>query len=429
MALRPMACVLLLALTMTSASAAGANFPEIFGWPTLDFEFPSDSARQQALSSNYFIPGNSQPIDVQAVGDRVFITMPRWKDGIPATLAYVPLSPRECAGGGTCSPLLRPYPNWAWNTGDKECDGLTSVFRVNVDKCGRLWVLDTGTVNILTRRRSICPAQLLSFDLTTNRLIRRYRFPKDATKEGSLLVTLALDTVSTANNCLNTYAYSADVTSYGLVVTDTKRGNSWRIENKLFYPYPTWGSFNINGDEFDLMDGVISLAIHPELNPQTRRLYFHALASAAENYVPTHTLQNKTEADTNPRAFVMLPGERTSQAAAAAFDSRGILFFGQLTRNSLACYNPNKPHNPANIHDVAKNDVTMQFASGLKVDSNDKVWMMASRFSSYFLGRLNNNEVNFRVLAAPSRDLTRGTPCEEGARDGSGVFTPAMRFN
>ncbi|XP_071444323.1 protein yellow-like [Hetaerina americana] len=429
MAFRATTCVLLLALSIAPICTAEGNFPEIFGWSTLDFEFPSDSARQSALRSGYFVPGNSQPIDVQAVGDRVFITMPRWKEGIPATLASVPRSPPGCTEGTTCSPLLNPYPNWSWNSGDKSCDGLTSVFRVNVDKCGRLWVIDSGAVSILSAegRKTLCPPQLLSFDLTTNRLIRRYRFPKTALKEGTLLVTVALDSVSTADNCLNTYAYLADVTSYGLVVTDTKRGNSWRVENKLFYPYPTWGTFNINGGTFDLMDGVLSLALHPELNPQNRRLYFHAMASARENYVPTSVLRNSSQANSRPREFVMSSGEKPSQSAASAFDSRGVLFFGLLGSNSLACYNPNKPHNPSNIHTVARNDLTMQFASGIKVDEDDRVWMMASRFSAYFLGTLNNNDVNFRVLAAPSRDLTRGTPCDEGIRDSAGGYNP-IRF-
>ncbi|KAG8238823.1 hypothetical protein J437_LFUL010537 [Ladona fulva] len=409
--------------------AALGPLTQAFGWKELDFEFPNESARQNALTSGYFVPGNSQPIDVQYANDRVFLTMPRWKEGIPATVATVPSSPSECVQGQPCSPLLRPFPSWEWNSGDKSCEGLTSVFRVNVDKCGRLWILDSGAVSILSNeRKALCPPQLLSFDLSNDRLIRRYSFPNSVLKGDSLLVTVALDTVSTAKSCQNTFAYSADVTTYGLIVTDTKRGNSWRVENKLFYPYPNWGTFNIAGETFDLMDGLISLAVHPDLNPATRRLYFHSLASARENYVPVSLLHNASQANVRTAEFIYSRGEKPSQAAASAFDSRGILFFGLLSKNSLACWNPSKAHNPSNIVDVAQDDESLQFASGLKVDNEDNVWMMISRFSSYFLGSLNPNNVNFRVMVGPSRQLTRGTACEEGSRVSGGAYRPIV-FN
>lgn len=428
-------CALMVALTHVPShtGATLGSLREVFGWKQLDFDFPSDEARQTALRSGYFIPGNSQPIDVQSIGDRVFLTMPRWKEGIPATLATVPASPPECVGAASCSPLLTPYPDWSWNSGDKSCEGLTSVFRINVDKCGRLWVLDSGAVSILSPdgRKALCPPQLLSFDLTTNQLIRKYTFPKAALKTDSLLITVALDTVNTANNCQHTYAYSADVTTYALVVTDTKRGNSWRVENRLFYPYPNWGKFDVAGETFELMDGLLSLAVHPDLNPQTRRLYFHAMASARENYVPVTILRNASQANIRTDEFVLSQGEKPSQAAASAFDSRGILFFGLLSKNSLACYNPNRAHIASNIVEVAQDNTALQFASGLKVDDNDNVWMMTSRFQSYMLGTIDQNEVNFRVMSGPTRQLTRGKSCDTGNRGsggGGGSYNPII-FN
>lgn len=45
------------------------------------------------------------------------------------------------------------------------------------------------------------------------------------------------------------------------MVYDYKRDVSWRTQNKYFYPNPENGTFTINGESFDLMDGVIGLSL------------------------------------------------------------------------------------------------------------------------------------------------------------------------
>lgn len=62
--------------------------------------------------------------------------------GVPSTLNYVPLDIAH-----TSSPQLIPYPDWETNR-EGNCDGLTTTYRVRLDECDRLWVLDSGTVGI-----------------------------------------------------------------------------------------------------------------------------------------------------------------------------------------------------------------------------------------------------------------------------------------
>lgn len=56
----------------------------------------------------------------------VFVAIPRIQDGVPLTLGYVT---REVSIDG--NPLIAPYPNWSYND-VKYCDGLTSVYRMQV---------------------------------------------------------------------------------------------------------------------------------------------------------------------------------------------------------------------------------------------------------------------------------------------------------
>lgn len=57
---------------------------------------------------------------------------------------------------------------------------IVSPFQIRVDECNRLWVMDTGLVDILGDSKQILPPALIIFDLNTDQLIRRYSFkPKD----------------------------------------------------------------------------------------------------------------------------------------------------------------------------------------------------------------------------------------------------------
>lgn len=156
---------------------------------------------------------------------------------------------------------------------------------LQVDSCNRLWVLDTGKLE----ERQICHPQLLLFDLRTNRLLSQYKFPKDQFKEESLFVTLVVDIRD--DKCGDAFVYIADVTGFGLLVYDHRNVRSWRITNNLFYPYPPYGTFYINGLTFDLMDGILGLALSPMKADGDRILYFHSLASKVESYVPTSIIR------------------------------------------------------------------------------------------------------------------------------------------
>lgn len=63
--------------------------------------------------------------------------------------------------------------------------------------------------------------------------------------------------------CENVMVYIADVTGFGIIVYDAYANRSWRVQNKLLYPNPNYGTHTIANESFDLMDGVFGLAITP----------------------------------------------------------------------------------------------------------------------------------------------------------------------
>lgn len=63
--------------------------------------------------------------------------------------------------------------------------------------------------------------------------------------------------------CANVMVYIADVSGFGIIVYDAYANRSWRVQNKLLYPNPNYGTHTIANESFDLMDGIFGLAITP----------------------------------------------------------------------------------------------------------------------------------------------------------------------
>lgn len=118
-----------------------------------------------------------------------------WKAGVASSLNYIKLDENQ-----TQSPILIPYPSWETNTIEssgprtnvgerigghdsaaqatvsdvalKNNASIISTFRIRVDECDRLWVMDSGLAGILEAQpKQIAPPALVIFDLNTDTLI------------------------------------------------------------------------------------------------------------------------------------------------------------------------------------------------------------------------------------------------------------------
>ncbi|XP_046659965.1 protein yellow-like isoform X2 [Homalodisca vitripennis] len=403
--------LLLLPLLWLVHTSMAGRMEVLYSWSQVDFTFPSSALREVYLAGGHFIPKHNVIIDVdvwggyQGIDRKIFVTMPKFKPGEPVTLATVTNKRRNH------TTLLHPYPDWSWHQGD--CDGITSVFRTRVDKCGRLWVLDSGMVDIFVDSRRQCPPQILVFDLYTDNLVKRYRFPKSLLEDDSLLITIALD--SRQEDCSDTVAYVTDVTSYKLLVYDSATDKSWKVSSNLFYPYPLHGDFHINGVDFDLMDGLFALAVGPLRNNGDRTLYFHSLASVHESWVLTSVVRNHSafqeDPGASPRSFHVFQETRDSQSAAQDMTDSGVLLYSLVEQNAIGCWNSHLPFRKQNLDIIAKDDYTLQFQSGLKVYGNH-IWTLSSRLQNYIVDGVPEGEINYRINVGRVSDLLRHTRCD-----------------
>lgn len=78
-------CTSLVAATI----AKNEKLKEVFSWKQIDFAFPNEAERNKSINSGEFVQKNNLPLGVEVWNEKLFITVPRWMSGIPATLTYV----------------------------------------------------------------------------------------------------------------------------------------------------------------------------------------------------------------------------------------------------------------------------------------------------------------------------------------------------
>ncbi|XP_060832417.1 major royal jelly protein 2-like [Bombus pascuorum] len=368
----------------------------VYEWRYIDFDFGSEARRQAAINSGEYNYTTVNPIDVDRWRNLTFVTVIRDK-GVPSSLNVI--SDKRGPGG----PLLTPYPNWNW-TSTENCSNIISVYRVSIDRCDRLWVLDTGVIN----DDHVCPAKLVVFDLTTSELLQQIEIPENiainSTSGQGLLVTPAVQTFD--RDCNRIYVYIADADGYGLIVYD---GSSFRrLTSNAFNFDPRYTNYTIDGTSFQLQDGIVGMAI----SPVTANLHFSPMSSHNLDYVNTYQLM---QLQGDQVQYQEAEDILWTQSSAKAVSTSGAVFFGLVSDTSIGCRNEFRPLRRENIRLVARNRQTLQFTSGLKVKDclgREELWAMTNKYQRIATGTLDYDDVNFRILKGDVARLIRGTRCQ-----------------
>ncbi|KAJ2942281.1 hypothetical protein O0L34_g15827 [Tuta absoluta] len=372
-------------------------------------------------ASRFFIQYNNLPMGVEKVGNRLFITMPRRRYGIPSTLNYLDLT----QDSHSRSPGLRPYPNLRGSR------ALTSVYRTRADHCDRLWMVDTGLLEIPNNRQQVQQPAIVVYDLRTDSQIFRYPLKStDVIAENTPtgLASITLDFVDD-NDCSNVYAYIPDLATYGLIVYSLRDNDSWRLSHNYFSFNPLAGNLRIAGQSFQWNDGIFSVTLTEAKNRDScRTAYFHAMVGTAEFSVSTCVLRNSSASQGSDfwQQFAVL-GDRgpTSQSTMHGYHaSTNVIFFADIGRDAVSCWNTGSQLSPANVAILAQDSLKLSYPSDLHV-SGDEVWVMANSLPTWAYSRLDTNQYNFYVYRANVQDLIANTVCSGRPQYGSGLFSRA----
>ncbi|XP_066145864.1 protein yellow-like [Euwallacea fornicatus] len=405
---RHIGVVLMVATTCIFAQTT--KLQKHFEWNILDFQYPDARTKFNSLVTGKLKPENALPVGIEVWKDKVFVTVPRWREGIPATLNYVHLlSPLS-------SPPLIPYPSLEANELGNCENGLNTVYRIHADECDRLWVLDTGTFGIEDTTQNPCPYSLNIFDLNTDKRIHKYELRKEDINAQTFIANIAVEVGKTCNEA---HAYFSDELGYGLIVYSLEENRSWRFEHSFFLPDPLRGDFVIDNMNFQWgTEGIFGLSLTPTLPDGFRNLYFSPLASNREFAVSTRILHNSSLTEDSYHEFYFSSNERgpDTHTTSRVINDGEVQFFNLIDQNAIGCWNYKTPYSESNIAVLEKNHAELIFPADIKVDRNKYLWVISDRMPKFLLSSLDYSEPNFRIFFAHVEDLVRGTVCESSTQ-------------
>lgn len=314
------------------------------------------------------------------------------------------------------SPALKPYPSWQAHNMISESDkpDIVSPFHIKVDKCNRLWVLDTGIDSMLngSESRRLAPVRILIYDLRTDNLLRQHDLA--VLLEKSVFSNIAVDD----NDCEDEFAYIADAgTPPSISVYSWKSDSTWVVKHNFFNIDPLAGNFSVLGTNYRTSEGVYGLALSEKKANGYPDLYFHPLTSTHEFNVSTAVLRNwKTDGANSYKEFTIIGDRGTNaQAGASVFDKEsGVVFYALPNMNEIACWRTANQNYSIMNGNVFSSPTKMVYPIDVKIDAKDRLWVLSNNMQQFLNGKLDMNNPNFFVHVVAVKEAIKNTACERG---------------
>ncbi|MFN8589853.1 MAG: L-dopachrome tautomerase-related protein [Thermomicrobiales bacterium] len=260
---------------------------------------------------------------------RIFLNWPRWGDPVAFTVGE--LREREVV----------PYPTAAVNTFDPRRPGDTfvSVQAIGFDLAGRLWILDTGSLNF----QPVIPggAKLVAVDPARDQIVQTIVFPPDVVLPTSSINDMRFDLRRGAGGV----AYLTDASPLGknaIITVDLDSGDSWRRldEHPTTVAEPGFVPIVEGAELYEDMPGMpprpISLGADGiALSADGSQVFYSPLASRQLFMVATEPLAIRA-AEAEVAAAVVDLGTKGSGSDGLESDASGNVYLTQYELNAIA---------------------------------------------------------------------------------------------
>ncbi|XP_049956744.1 protein yellow-like [Schistocerca serialis cubense] len=331
--------------------------------------------------------------------NRIFLTTPLMRRGIPVTLSTIPFDGEE-------DPKQKPYPNLDIHRTTEDtitdCDNqlvdiVTTVKTWSDDDT--LYAIDSGVLDLTTSPKNVCPPKIVSFDLRTDEVINSIVIQNAACN--SMYSSLWVD--ACPDGCLT--AYSSDIRAYVLTVTDLTTGASRHLQSQYFHPKPGFFFTKAGGPAYYMSQGLCGVTAGESCDG---KLYFQAFASNIQGVVDKHVVHDATDGEVlDIKTQLNLPGELSGTSGEMVVHPNGqLLFFPVLDDVAIYCWNTTKPHDPKNFRMIAQDSERLEYVSSLNIETEtERLYVVSDRFTYYLSNTTNYSEENYRILYIDIKDI------------------------
>jgi len=334
----------------------------------------TQSSRNVGLENVTSFPDQVTGITISDEG-RTFVSFPRWRDGIPFSVAEV-----------TADGKAHAYPNATWNqwNGQPQNNQFTCVQSV-VARGNSLYVLDPSNPEM---KGVVGKATLYEFDLPTNTLKNKWEFDGSAAPPTSYLNDLRID--ENAGKI-----YISDSGLGAIVVLDITSGQAQRfLENS-----PTTKSESV----------VLRPDGHPLVKPDGQPQHLNVDGIALENgFLYYHALTGYHLYRIPASAFAMSANDASIESQVQdlgitpapdgmIFDKNGNLYMADLEKNSIVY------RTPAGEIRTLVHDPTLQWPDTFTIDPNNNLVFTDSHLNQDPPGTpLNGTSFNIYRIPLPT---------------------------
>nr|ATB56346.1 yellow-x4 [Leptinotarsa decemlineata] len=378
--------LLLLCILNSQKVCCRELFEVEFEWSHINYSWPSNLEYLEASAKGKYIPENVVFTGIKVYRDKLFLTTPKYRPGVPATLTYIPLRSNKKVN----QPLI-PYPDWEMNN-DSYCGHLQSVQSMEIDPQGIMWVIDGVRIQYNTN----CPCKLLLLDLNNSgKVIHEYVFPNEVCLgNGAFLNDIVLD---------GDHAYMTD-NSYidpGLIVYSKKANQAWKLRDRSMFPEENAPKFSVDGTPVTLKVAIDGIALSPKTVGRSvdRTLYYSPVTGYDLFSIQTSVLKNfSLFQNAKFRDKIKLIGRKQGATDGMMMDNVGNLFYTLVSHNAVGRWNIKTPFNNATI--LYQNNSSMIWPDTFGITQNGYLYMTSNYVSNYLDPNVElklSSTIKFRV--------------------------------
>lgn len=163
---------------------------------------------------------------------------------------------------------------------------LCSIISTHLDRCGRLWILDSGLLNLDTFK---CAAKIVIIDKNSEEILDIYEFPPEYSHPASRLIKMVVD--ENFKKCRDFKAVISDAVQKHLIVYEPAKERSWIVTSPTFENQSIFENVQFQDITFSFPVGVYSVAFTPAYGKNRERCLVYTIFSGDSIYcVPTSIL-------------------------------------------------------------------------------------------------------------------------------------------